>query len=194
MSVFQWLPLTRAFEWLFLSVETWVSVDSVNKLFPWFSHALPTEKVPSSLNEGRSPIRWRIILLKQRGLCELCEIAETLSIVYVKVFKLFIYLIVWKHGSRRRIAKEYKFKETKDITQTREKVSSEWRLFSKMNFATCRSTDYSSCCRIQSTTLTTATTRIYRGYGLPFTYIAELARTQRVASVYWERLCGCKAL
>ena len=66
-------------------------------------------------------LRWRITLLKQRVLCELSEIAETLSIVNVKVFKLFIFLIVWKLGSRGRIAKEHKFKETKYITLTREK-------------------------------------------------------------------------
>ena len=38
------------------------------------------------------------------------EINETHSTVYVKVLRLFIYLIVWKHGIRgRRIAKgEYK--------------------------------------------------------------------------------------
>ena len=47
---------------------------------------------------------------------------------------------------------EYKFKETKDITQTRDKVSSEWRLFSKMNFVTYRSTYDSSCYRIESRT------------------------------------------
>ena len=45
-------------------------------------------------------LRWKITLLKQRGLCELCEIPETLSIVYVKVF---IYLI---EENRGRIAKE----------------------------------------------------------------------------------------
>ena len=39
---------------------------------------------------------------------------------------------------------EYKFKETKDITPTRGKVSSEYRLFSKINFVTCRSTCHSS--------------------------------------------------
>ena len=66
-------------------------------------------------------LRWRIALLKQQGLCELNEIAEILSIVNVKVFRLFIYLIVWKHGSPGRIAKEHKFKETKDITSTRDK-------------------------------------------------------------------------
>ena len=126
-------------------------------------------------------LRWRITLLKQRELCELCEIAETLSIVYIKVFKLFIYLIVWKHGSRGRIAKDDKFKETKDVTQTREKVSPEWRLFSKMNFVTCTSTDHSSCCRIESTTPTCKGNN-NNGYGFPFTYIAELARTQTIAS------------
>ena len=42
---------------------------------------------------------------------------------------------------------EYKFKETKDITPTRDKVSSEWRLLSKMNFVTFRSTYHSSCYR-----------------------------------------------
>ena len=46
---------------------------------------------------------------------ELSEIAEIHSIVNVKV-RLFIYLIVLKHGSRGRIAKEHKFKEAKDIT------------------------------------------------------------------------------
>ena len=64
---------------------------------------------------------WRITLLKQRGLGELSEIAETLSIVYVKVLRWFIYLIARKHGSRERIFKEDKFKGTKNITPTREK-------------------------------------------------------------------------
>ena len=97
-------------------------------------------------------LRWRITLFKQRGLCELSEIAETFSIVNVKVFRLFIYLIVSKHGSRGRTAKQYEFKETKDITPTREKDSSEWRLFSKMNFVTFRSTYHSSCYRVESRT------------------------------------------
>ena len=47
---------------------------------------------------------------------------------------------------------EYEFKERKDITPTRDKVSSEWRLFSKMNFVTCRSTYHSLCHRIESRT------------------------------------------
>ena len=66
-------------------------------------------------------------MLKQPGLCEMSKIAETHSTVYVKFLRLFIYLIVWKHEAvddeLQRI--EYKFKETKDITPTREKVSSE---------------------------------------------------------------------
>ena len=43
---------------------------------------------------------------------------------------------------------EYKFIETKDITPKREKVSSEWRLFLKMNFTTYNS----SCYRIETRT------------------------------------------
>ena len=107
-----------------------------------FSCAL-TEKVPSSsLNELTRIIsnddgvfnviislRWRITLLKQRGLCEISEIAVTLSTVYVKVLRLLIYLIVWYENTGavddelQRM--EYKFKETKDITLTTQKVSSE---------------------------------------------------------------------
>ena len=64
---------------------------------------------------------WRITLLKQRGLGEQSEIAETLSIVYVKVLRWFIYLIARKHESRERIFKEDKIKGTKNITPTREK-------------------------------------------------------------------------
>ena len=41
----QRLPLTRALEGIFLSVETWVFVD-VNQLFPWFSHALWQRRFP----------------------------------------------------------------------------------------------------------------------------------------------------
>ena len=41
-----------------------------------------------------------------------------------------------------------KFEDAKDITPEREKVSSEWRLFSKMNFTTY----YSSCYRIETRT------------------------------------------
>ena len=55
LDILQRLPLTRALdcEGFFLSVQSWVFVD-VNQLFPWFSHApMQTEKVPSSLNDGR---------------------------------------------------------------------------------------------------------------------------------------------
>ena len=73
-------------------------------------HALK-EKVPSSLNEGRISsnndgflnyfIKMKdcIALLKQRGLCELSEIAETFSIVYLTVFRLFIYLMYENTGA-----------------------------------------------------------------------------------------------
>ena len=60
-------------------------------------------------------------LLKQQGLYELSETAEIPSIGNVKVFRLSNYMIVWKQGSRGRIAKEHKFKETKGITPTRDK-------------------------------------------------------------------------
>ena len=46
-------------------------------------------------------------MLKQRGLCELNEIAETFSIVYVTVFRLFIYLMYENTGAvDDRIAKK----------------------------------------------------------------------------------------
>ena len=44
-----------------------------------------------------------------------------LSIVNVTVFGLFIYWIVWKHGSRGRIAKDDNFKETENITPSKDK-------------------------------------------------------------------------
>ena len=119
---------------VFLSVETWVFVD-VNQLFPWFSLA---EKVPSSLNKaGRLT---RIIshddvvfnyFMKMKDY--IVKTARSLRAQWnsrntlYKVFRLFTYLIVWKHESRGRIAKEYKFKEAKDTTPTRDKVSSEYR-------------------------------------------------------------------
>ena len=66
-------------------------------------------------------LRWRITLSKQRGLSELNEIDEILSIVNVTVFGLFIYWIVWKHGSRGRITKDDNFKETENITPSKDK-------------------------------------------------------------------------
>ena len=104
----------------FLSVETCVFVD-VNQLFPWFSHALWQRRFSCHWMKGEDSKILRITLLKQGGFCELSEIAETLSLVYVKVFMLFIYLIVWKHRSSGQFAKEQKFKGTKDITPTRGK-------------------------------------------------------------------------
>ena len=99
----QRLPLTRALEWSFLSVETWVFVV-VNQPFPWFSHVLSQRRFPRRWMKGEDlrefrmttaslilfiSLRWRITLLKQRGLCELNKIAEILSIDNGKVFRLF---------------------------------------------------------------------------------------------------------
>ena len=97
-------------------------------------------------------LRWRITLLKQWGLFELREIAEILSIVNLKVFRLFIYLFERKHGSLERIANEHNFKEMKISHWQGKKVSSEKRLFSKMNSVTCRSTYHSSCYQTESWT------------------------------------------
>ena len=75
----------------------------VNQLFPWFSTR--SDREGSLIAEWRANnfdrrrlfkiilLRWRITLLKQQGLCELSEIAETFSIVYTTVFRLFIYLM-----------------------------------------------------------------------------------------------------
>ena len=79
-----------------------------------FSRAL-TEMVPSSLNERRRQSTRIIsnddgafnfiylikmkdyIVIKQRCLCELSEIAEILSIVDVNVFGLFIYICLYEN-------------------------------------------------------------------------------------------------
>ena len=116
----QHLPLTHAFEGLFLSVETCVFVD-VDQLFPLFSQVLWQRRSSHHWMKGEDLKILRITLLKQGSFCELSEIAETPSIVYVRVFMLFIYLIVWKHRSSEWFAKEQKFKGTKDITPTRGK-------------------------------------------------------------------------
>ena len=55
LDILQRLPQTRVLdcEGFFLSFESWFFVD-VNQLFPWFSHApMQTEKVLSSLNDGK---------------------------------------------------------------------------------------------------------------------------------------------
>ena len=71
----------------------------VNQFFPWFSL---TEKVPSSMNEGRRLTRTIlnddgvfnfISLIKMKDYI-VKTITEILSIVKEKVFRLFIYLIV----------------------------------------------------------------------------------------------------
>ena len=64
-------------------------------------------------------------MLKQRGLCELGEIAETLicpPIVYVKVFRLFIYLTVCQNtGAVDELPRSRISKKRKIIQPTREK-------------------------------------------------------------------------
>ena len=128
---------TRPRSGFFLSVETWVFVD-INQLFPQFYHALWQSKVRSSLNEGRRLsrlpriisidesvfnyfIKMKFTLLKQRGLCELGEIFKTLSVVYVKVFRLFIYLIVWKTRESWTDYQGVEIQRNKDMTPKREK-------------------------------------------------------------------------
>ena len=51
-------------------------------------------------------------MFKQRGLCELSEIAEKFSIVYVTVFSLFIYLM-YENGSFENEALEKEDRSTK---------------------------------------------------------------------------------
>ena len=124
-------------------------------------------------------LRWRITLLKQRGLCELSEIAEILSIVNVTVFRFFIhklYLYIWLYESTGAVDE---LPRTRIISNKRKishrqgiKVSYERRLFSKMNFVPCRSSYHSSCYRILNR-------------------ILNWQELRRVASVYWESLCGC---
>ena len=58
----QRLPLTRAFEGFFLSVQTWVFVD-VNQLFPWFS--------AHSDREGSLIVEWRANNFERRRLFKL---------------------------------------------------------------------------------------------------------------------------
>ena len=80
-------------------------------------------------------------MLKQRGLCELSEIAETFSIVYVTVSR---FLFIWLYenaGAVDELTRSY-------ITPKRGEFSSERRLFSKMTFTTY----HSSCYRIESRT------------------------------------------
>ena len=79
-------------------------------------------------------LMWRITMSKQCCPCVPSEIIAKTLIVYGKVFRFFIHLIVWRHRSCGRIAKEYKFKETKEQKvshQEGKKFSSEWELFFK---------------------------------------------------------------
>ena len=122
-----------------------------------FSRAL-TEKVPLSLNEGGRQSTRIIsnddgvfnfiylikmkdyIVIKQGGLCELSEVAEILSIVNVNVFGLFIYICLYENmGLVEELPRTINSKKQKISHRQGTKVSSERRLFSKMNFVTCRS-------------------------------------------------------
>ena len=63
-------------------------------------------------------------IVKTRGLCELSEIAEILSIVNIMVFRLFIYKVYLFDSMKTRVPwtnYPHKFKETEDITSTRHK-------------------------------------------------------------------------
>ena len=102
-------------------------------LFPWFFMLSDREDF-SLLNEERRLtrmgwneggifdcfIRWGIKLRSLQAKWNIQNILYSLR----KVFRLFIYLIVWKRGSSGQITKKYKFKEMKDITPKTEKVSS----------------------------------------------------------------------
>ena len=68
------------------------------------------------------------------SLCAKWNYSQNTLIVCVKVFRFFIHLIVWRDRSWGQIAKEYKFKETKEQKvshQEGKKFSSEWELFFK---------------------------------------------------------------
>ena len=144
---------------VFFSVETWVFVD-VNQLIPWFSQGFLTcsDREGSLIAEWRAKTyqntaflilfissRWRITLLKQWGLCELSEIAEIISIVIKRNGFQVVYLFDCMKSREPWIAKEHKFREQKMSHRQGTKVSCERRLFSKMNFVTCRSTYHFSC-------------------------------------------------
>ena len=162
------VPLTRSLKGFFFSL--------LKPEFSWRSincfHGLLTFSERTSVNEGQRLMRlisnensvfYYFIKMKDyivettRSLiCELSARVETLFIVYhcVKVFRLFIYLIVWKQGSSGRIAKlSIRNSKKRKISHWQGKtVSCEWRLFSKMNFVTCRSAYHSSCYSIESRT------------------------------------------
>lgn len=74
----------------------------------------------------------------QRGLCELSEIAEIIS----TVIKRKGFQVVYLFDCKKSQGPWMNFQGTK--------VSCARRLFSKMNFVTCRSTHNSSCYRIES--------------------------------------------
>ena len=94
--------LWRVFFRLFKPDFSWASINCFHG-FPRAEGSIIAEWRANNFEQQRLfkiiLLRWRITLLKQQGLCELSEIAETFSIVYITVFRLFIYFDVWKHGS-----------------------------------------------------------------------------------------------
>ena len=86
---------------------------------------------------------------------------------YVKVFRLFIHLIVWKHAEAvDDLPRSKNQRNERYHTDKEKKFFSEWRLFSKMNF-------YLSFLMFSN--------RIQN-------YL-QYQELRRVASVYWESLC-----
>ena len=92
------------------------------------------------------------MLLKQRGLCKLGEIAETVPIAKQRFSGS---LFIWLNENTEAVdelPRSMNSKKLKISHQQNKKVSPEWRLFSKTNFETCRSTYHSLCHRIESRT------------------------------------------
>ena len=112
-------------------------------------------------------LRWRITLLKQRGLCELTEIAETFSIVLIRKGFQVVYLF---DCMKTREPRSINSKNRKIWHRRGKKFPLNWGCFRKMNFVACRSTYHSSCYRIEYRTSKNSDER---------------------ASVYWESVCGC---
>ena len=119
-------------------------------------------------------LRWRITLLKQRGLCELTEIAETFSVVLIRKGFQVVYLF---DCMKTREPRSINSKKRKISHRRGKKFPLNWGCFRKMNFVTCSSAYHSSCYRIE--------------------YITELARTQTscervLRKRMWLQLTVCK--
>ena len=91
-------------------------------------------------------LRWKITLLKQRGLCELTEIAETFSVVLIRKGFQVVYLF---DCMKTREPRSINSKNRKIWHRRGKKFPLNWGCFRKMNFVACRSTYHSSCYRIE---------------------------------------------